>query len=400
MNYQGIKTEFDKDGKKKIIVRFKHLGIDYNRKNFTKLFGCKTETQAYKTLQEIKVELSKGEDPFLNSPETLDFIWGERFKRKVARGDWGEMTYTNYEYFYAAYIKESIGWMKVGKIEHKHIEGVLDLLKDKKNGSKNLLKTMLKPLFKQAIIDKLIKENPFQHIPTFIEPDSRRKISEVAREDPLEMARQIYKAIPNFKVRNLGIDGRELENQMFFYLLLLTAHRMGELMHLTTKDCYFEENMIISPKTITKTKVAYKFPIPVECLDYLKSIKKGLLFPNIKRGSNSKTFKRLVRLTDIHLYHDQLLSMHDTRRLLTSVMIMDCKIDSKIADACLNHKDSTVQKHYLDIDYNTIVKSFKKYWGKIREEEEEEFTLDDIDPALLEMLKLAKKAKQVEELNQ
>lgn len=395
MNYQGIKTEINKDGTKKIIVRFKHLGIDYNRKNFTKLFGSKSETQAYKTLQEIKIELSKGEDPFLDTPETLDYIWQKRYERKTSRGDWGKNTRENYEYFYAAYVKESIGWMKIGKIEHKHIEEVLDLLHDKKNGSKNLLKTMLKPLFKQAIVDKLIKENPFEHIQTFIEPDARRKITEVAQEEPLEIARQIYKAIPKFEVRDIGIDGRELEMQMFLYLLLLSAHRMGELMKLTTLDCYLEENMIISPETITKTKVAYRFPIPAECLDYIKSIKEGLLFPNIKRGSNSKTFKRLVKMTNLHLYSGQNISMHDTRRLLMSIMIEN-GIDSKIADACLNHKEASVMKHYLDVDYKTVVKAYKKYWKLIREEleEDDEFTLDDIDPAVLEMLKLAKKAKQ------
>jgi integrase len=127
-----------------------------------------------------------------------------------------------------------------------------------------------------------------------------------------------------------------------------------------------EEKKIISPPSITKTKEAYHFPIPKECILYIENIKSGLLFPTIKKGSLYAIFQRLLKLTDIKFYEDKTLSMHDMRRLMLSIMIINCKIDSRLADACLSHKQSGVIQHYISFAYKDIKKSYKKYWKKIR----------------------------------
>lgn len=123
---------------------------------------------------------------------------------------------------------------------------------------------------------------------------------------------------------------------------------------------------IISPHTITKTKEDYHFPLPKECKKYVESIKEGLLFPTLKRGSMYQIFQRLINLTNIRVYEGKKISVHDTRRLMLTIMITECKIDSRLSDYCLSHKQSSVIEHYLSFDYKDVKKSYKKYWKLIR----------------------------------
>jgi hypothetical protein len=55
------------------------------------------------------------------------------------------------------------------------------------------------------------------------------------------------------------------------------------------------------------------------------------------------------------------------RRLMLSVMIKDLKIDSVLADSCLNHKQRGVINHYLSFEYADIEEAYHKYWDYIRE---------------------------------
>ena len=64
MSYYGIKKTNLKNGDIAIKVRFKYEGKNYRVRNFTKLFGCSTEQDAFNKLQEIKILLSKGQNPF------------------------------------------------------------------------------------------------------------------------------------------------------------------------------------------------------------------------------------------------------------------------------------------------------------------------------------------------
>ncbi len=70
MAYIGITTKVSKNGLKSIFARFKHNSKTYPIKNFTKLFGCKTEKQAFDKLQEVKLLISQGKDPFISTLTT------------------------------------------------------------------------------------------------------------------------------------------------------------------------------------------------------------------------------------------------------------------------------------------------------------------------------------------
>ena len=361
MAYPGITTKISSTGSKNIYVRFKHLSKTYPIKNFTKLYGVKTEKQAYERLQVIKVLISEGRDPFVRTYDTLNEIWDKRLEQKVASGDWTHSTPTNYAYFYDKYIRATIGKKKIEKIKYQDLKTIQDSMITMVNSSKNTFKGILRPIFTESVKVGIIHKNIVDDLETYNMP-VREHLELRTDENILDIVIKLYNTIPKYK----ALKGASVEVQSYLYLLLLTGHRSGELVNLTKEDCYVDKNMIISPKSITKTKEDYKFPIPKECLEHIKSVEQGLLFKNISRSSISAMFKRLVKLSNIDLYNNKTISAHDTRRFLLIIMIRELGIDSVLADTCLSHKQKTTIKHYLAFSYEDIEKSFKKYWKLIR----------------------------------
>lgn len=360
--YPGITTKEQKDGSNAIMVRFKHLGKTYPVKNFTKLYGCKTQLQAYTKLQEIKLEISKGKDPFVGSLTSLNQIFDNRLKQKVENGDWTHSTPKNYSYFYNAYIRDSIGHKKIEKITYDDLLKIQNSMTNVVNSTKNTLKMILRPIFIEEMKKGNIYENVVDKLETFNMP-VREHLELRTDEKNLDIMQKLYKVIPEYKVLSKTQD---TEIKMFLYLVIMTAHRFGEIMKLKKEDCYVDKKMIISPKTITKTKEDYKFPIPDECIDYIDSIESGLIFPTVKRGSIYQIFQRLLQLAKIETYNNKKISLHDTRRLMLTIMIRDLRIDSVLADSCLNHKQRGVINHYLSFTYDDIKESYLKYWDLIR----------------------------------
>lgn len=362
MAYKGITSKILKDGSKHYYVRFKHNAKTYPVKNFTKLFGCRTEKQAFEKLQEIKLLISRGKDPFILTGNSLNDIFDERLKQKVANGDWTHSTPQNYTYFYNAYIRKVIGHKKIEKITYDDLLKIQKGMTHVANSTKNTLKMILRPIFIEEMKKGNIYENVVDKLETYNMP-VRESLEVRTDEKHLDIVKKLYNAIPKY---NALQKTQQIEVRVFLYLTILTAHRFGELLKLTKEDCYTDKQMIISPKTITKTKEDYKFPIPQECLEYIENIESGLIFPTIKRGSIYAIFQRLVNLAGIELYNNKKISLHDTRRFMLTIMIRDCKIDSVLADTCLNHKQRGVINHYLSFVYEDVVNAYNQYWDKIK----------------------------------
>ena len=362
MAYKGITSKILKDGSKHYYVRFKHNAKTYPVKNFTKLFGCRTEKQAFEKLQEIKLLISRGKDPFILTGNSLNDIFDERLKQKVANGDWTHSTPKNYTYFYNAYIRKSIGHKKIEKITYDDLLKIQKGMTHVANSTKNTLKMILRPIFIEEMKKGNIYENVVDKLETYNMP-VRESLEVRTDEKHLDIVKKLYNAIPKY---NALQKTQQIEVRAFLYLTILTAHRFGELLKLTKEDCYTDKQMIISPKTITKTKEDYKFPIPQECLEYIENIESGLIFPTIKRGSIYAIFQRLVNLAGIELYNNKKISLHDTRRFMLTIMIRDCKIDSVLADTCLNHKQRGVINHYLSFVYEDVVNAYNQYWSIIK----------------------------------
>ena len=65
-------------------------------------------------------------------------------------------------------------------------------------------------------------------------------------------------------------------------------------------------------------------------------------------------------------YSATTLTPHDTRSLMLHIMMRDCKIDSRLADFCLEHYQGEVISHYLDFTYEDKKMAFVDYWNIIK----------------------------------
>ena len=362
MAISGVSVKKLKNGEEAIMVRFKYLGKTYPVKNFTKLFGCKTPIQARDKLNEVKLEISKGNDPFNAKTKDLNYYFDEMYKNNVHNKLWREdTTARSYKNYFNKYIRTQLGWKKLSKITYADLDNILKQLSHTKGTQHNVLKKILNPIFKEALRRSEVDSNPAELLKR-IKEDKKERVTKRTMESSLEIAKKLYKAISLYKPKQT----LKSELNAYLYLLLMSAHRYGELLKLTTNDIYLEKDLIISPPHITKTSEEYHFPIPAECKPYFETVKSGLLFPNLRYTSVADYFKKLVNLTDIDFFKNKTLTPHDTRSLLISVMMRDCMIDSRLADYCLEHNPEGVIAHYLDFHYDDKKRAFEAYWDKLR----------------------------------
>ena len=237
MAKENITKKILKNGSTNYYVRFMYQGREYLVKNFTKLYGCKTEKKTFEKLQEIKMLIAEGKDPFITTGETLNDIFDERLKQKVANGDWTHSTPTNYTYFYNAYIRKSIGHKKIKKITYADLLKIHKNMTNVANSTKNTLKMILRAIFTEQIKLGNIHENHIDKLETYNMP-VKESLELRTDEKHLDIVRKLYHAIPLYKTKS---DKQLVEIHTFLYLVLLTSHRFGELLKLDKENCYIEK---------------------------------------------------------------------------------------------------------------------------------------------------------------
>ncbi|MBU1218143.1 hypothetical protein KJ870_07140 [bacterium] len=361
MAFDGITEKKMKNGKTAIMVRFKYDGKIYPVKNFTKLYGIEKPNEAKKKLDQIKVGISQGIKPFVITPFTLTDVWKKRLETKRTNGKWSAETCRNYGYFFNKHIEPLIGNFKLSKITYDDLKEVVDKMPTIQGGSKNRVQKLIYPIFDDAIKNGILNHNPCKYLEVF-KSGNDTNLKHRCKNSNLVIARELYKAIPKYKVHQKS-QHQEIINYLF--LVLFSAHRIGELLRLTKEMVIIEEELIIAPETITKTKQKYRFPIPPICLDYIKNVKSGLLFPTLQRPSIYNIFQRLLKITDLKFYDGETISPHDIRRVMMNVMVVQCGIDGILADSCLSHQQKGSTKHYVGFEDIHIREAYEKYWDKI-----------------------------------
>ena len=365
--YPGISSKKLHDGTIAIMVRFKYLGKSYPVKNFTKLFGCKTQKSAYDKLNEVKTLLSKNIDPFNPQGKKLDDYFFKKVEKNKTDGSWRENTIKSYVNFYNAHIQKKIGHKKLDKITISDVLNIKEseYLTNKSASYRNLLYRILNPIYKDAIARQEVLYNPCLVI-DYEETEHKEKIEDRVEQDHLEIVRILYKA---FKIYQARYSYQRDELNMYFLLLLLSGHRQHELILLKRENCYPEKGWIISPSEITKTKRKYKFPIPDEVINWIENKQKDeLLFPNLKLKSIYYQFQNIIKYTPLKLNENKNFSPHDLRSLMMSLMITNCGISSVLADSCLEHKQDEMVERYMNITFEVKKEAFKRYWKLVRGE--------------------------------
>lgn len=386
--YEGITEEINAKGEKQIYVIFQYQGVRYSKKNFTRLFGCKSVTEAYKVLQQVKVELSMGQDPFEAQKNTLNDYFDEMVDMKVKNGIWKYQTMLLNTRFYNKYMRKQIGWKRPSKITK---EDLLKLMAEDMNGlhdhSKAKMRDILKPIIQMEMRKGNVKYNVLEELPKLNKQAVRESIRVRSLDSIDIIVKKLYRAIPYYR----SYKSDEVHN--FLYLNLMTAHRVGELRALEIKHFNLDKKICIAPASITKTGEPYRFPIPDEVIPYLRTIKSGKIFPTLSKSIDS-IYRRLIEIADIDLVDGKRITAHDTRRFLLYCMVVKLGIDSMLADSCLNHKQvAKVADHYWNYSDEDINNSFHKYWEFIRDPEFE-FT-----PVIKEIQPRRSK-KEIEELRE
>lgn len=371
--YKGISKKKMKDGSIAVMCRFDHSGISYPVKNLTKLYGIKTEKLGFQKLGEIRNLLSAGIDPFVSSDGSLNDLFYKKIEINRKNESWRESTIKSRLYFYNKHIKDSIGKNKIEKIKYEDVKKIIDKFTINQSDMKNQIIDALRPIFKDGVKTGILLKNIMDDIPKYTRSRKRADISKRTHFTHTEIVRKLYKAIGEYKQSH---KSNIEQHKMFLYMILLTAHRYNEVNLLEKKHCDLERRLIIAPKEITKTDTDYHYPIPDECFEYIKNHEGGRLF-NVPRGGQSgRIFHRILTSAKIETINDYNISMHDTRRFLSSIVVNQLNMDSRLAEYLLEHKEQRTIKHYLEFTIKDKVKAYKKYWNYVREEDIEEETIE------------------------
>lgn len=365
--YKGITTKILSNGSKNIYVRFKHNGTNYGVKNFTKLFGCRTEKSALDKLYEIRISLTNGINPFDDRSLILNDLWD----RKLLTAEWRENTKKHYINYYNIVIRKTLGKKSIHKITAEDVINLKNEYAHKSISYQNRIKCIISPIIDNVMIkDKKIQYNPLSVLTNDCAL-SAESISDKVIDSPINIAKKIYNKLINNEVEYLSnyhhsTYNNTKETNALFLLMLLTAHRFGELLQLRKSDIY--GNKIISLAINTKTKKDYHFPLPFELKEYIENVKgkDDLLFPNLNRGKVSIRFKKLIQSLGLTVIKNKTISPHDIRRIFTSVLSKN-NVDSTLISYALEHQIKGVMKHYTNYDYEDKEKLFNKYWALIRE---------------------------------
>jgi integrase len=74
-------------------------------------------------------------------------------------------------------------------------------------------------------------------------------------ENKIDIVSKLYNAVPKYEA--LSYNQKE-EMRAYLMMIVMTAHRHGELRQLTIEDCYLDRKMIIAPKTIEPSEQSLK----------------------------------------------------------------------------------------------------------------------------------------------
>ena len=353
-NKPGVYEVLNNDGTKSFIVRFSHGGKRYGNKNFTKLYGCNTPSQAYLKLQEIKIMLSKEINPFENKKtNTLDSYF-EDYLSTITN----KKNHYSTETFYNKHIKH-LGNKTIDKITEKDILNILNTsLKDKSNRTKKTLKIILGPIFKKALKNKEIELNPLEDI-KFPKPQPKREITLRVADDLIVTVKKIY---------NKVLVEPDIERRIVFLFALMTARRRTEILQLEWAD--IKGDKVVVPESITKTNIAEEYPLPQEIIELLEIYKninpKSKKIFSIRPDRVTKAFTQLVKEADIEMIKGQKITLHDTRNLFQSIM-MNETFNPYLVDRCLSHvHHGSMLTTYLSFGYAKRKEVFERYWSIIR----------------------------------
>ena len=315
-----------------------------------------TDKKAKDKLEDIKTDIENG---YTSSKKVnLDKLF-ELYYETLKDSDWKIIKGSIYNRYIGSYInanskdiskltkeelqrKKAFDKNKIGKkviedIKPMQIQKIINSM-DKQGLSPRTQKTILevlKPMFKFALENKMIKEIPTTFINVKI-PNQKKIVTNAT-----ELFKKVYAGITTY-----------YKDEAFYQALFLfgfTGRRKTEILTLKWENIDFKSDYYWI--TDTKNNDNQKYPLFPMIKERLLQFKdnKGLVFPSPVTGKVIQNIDRQMRQLKKHTGIEN-LSMHYMRNILVS-MLAEQHTEAIVMSGILGHRDVNTINKYLSINH-------------------------------------------------
>ncbi len=376
--YVGIKELEMLDGTFNYIAVFSHNGTRYGEKNLTKLFGSKNAKQAFEMLSEIKIDLSKGNDPFSTKSDKVDSLITEYLSKQ------NDGYRINSTATYNKHIKPIIGHLYIDNVIKDHLIKIRTNM-EALNLSPNTIKKakiILSPIFKEAFSGRITDRNILEPIKFGADQPKPALVDRVA-EPLIDAIKKIY---------NVALN-EESDYNIAFLISIMCARRIGEILEIKYEDIidgivHVRAGTAKSYTKLHPNAVAERFPLPKEVLDIIGT-GSGKVFKHYNRTYINKYAKMIdtkCKLSLKALAEDYPIRSHDNRNFIISIQSKKYGRDF-VGTACLSHSNRTsnMNARYHSIELNDIIEVYEDYWEKLRSKNSKSFAQMAVEEQLREL---------------
>ena len=289
-----------------------------------------TDKKAKDKLEDIKNDIEAG---YTSSNKiNLDKLF-ELYFESVKNTNWKTIK----QAIYKRYIQKPLGKKAIENIKPMQIKKIINAM-DKQGLSPRTQKSILevlKPLFKFALENKMIKEIPTTFINVKI-PNQKKIVTNAT-----ELFNKVYQGITTL-----------YKDEPFYQALFLfgfSGRRKSEILNLRWENIDFTNNYYWI--TDTKNDDNQKYPLADMIKPLLLTFKenKGLVFPSPINGGVITNIDRQMRHLKKHTGIDN-LSLHYMRNILVS-MLSEHNVEAITLSGILGHKDVNTINKYLSINH-------------------------------------------------
>lgn len=289
---------------------------------------------------------------------------------EIAYKGWSEKHYEKYPSSFrglsAAYkVCAPLYNMRMGDIRLKHLQDVMDTIKEKSVSTQTNLKTVFLKTFTYCMENDIIKKDYSQFVK--IHQTEKKDISNkyfTEAEIKKLLANQDFTAVVSHG-RGKGTKRVEMQLVDSVIILLYTGIRIGELLSLKCSDVDIENRTIYVPGT--KTEAAdRKVPIHKDLIPYLEkrlALGTEYLIPNgLGEQFDDKAYRKYFFNPLAELLGAPHLTPHATRHTFISIMD-NCGVstESVVLKRMVGHSNKSVTQHYTHKDIEQMIKAIDKY---------------------------------------
>ena len=326
--YQSIKEHKTKG--KRFLARF-----NYEGKIYSKILGYSkqdnlTPRSANILLEEYKRDIEAGYTS--SNKVNLDKLF-ELYFENLKETKWTSIK----KGIYKRYIQKQLGKKAIESIKPMQIKSIINKM-DAEGLSPRTQKSVLevlKPMFKFALENKMIKEAPTVFINVKI-PNQKKIVTGAT-----ELFKRVYEGITSY-----------YKDEPFYQALFLfafTGRRKSEILNLKWENIDFDNDYYWI--TDTKNDDNQKYPLEPIIKEQLLKFRdsKGLVFPSPINGGVITNVDRQMRHLKKHTGIEN-LSLHYMRNILVS-MLAEQNTEAIVLSGILGHKDVNTINKYLSINH-------------------------------------------------